>query len=72
MTTVLERPKAQESNTSSNAEDVHYFPKRLIGDSIVFGTPIKALCGYVAVPYQNPDGRPTCVKCHEIWLTKSE
>lgn len=70
MTTVLERPQTQKSDTDTADTDAHYFPKRLLADAMVFGTPIEALCGYVAVPYLNPDGRATCQKCHEIWLTK--
>lgn len=71
MTAVLERPELKNADTTGNAEDAHYFPKRLLTDAIVFGTPITALCGYVAIPFKNPEGRPTCAKCHEIWLTKN-
>lgn len=33
----------------------------------VYGTPVEALCGYVWVPEKDPQGKPVCSKCKEIY-----
>jgi hypothetical protein len=43
----------------------HFVPKTLLGDALVNGTPVTALCGHVFVPFRNPDDFPTCPACVE-------
>ena len=45
----------------------HYVDKSKIVDSMVTGTPIKALCGKVWVPSRDPKRYPVCPMCKEIY-----
>lgn len=45
----------------------HYAPKDKIVESMVTGTPIRALCGKVWVPSRDPQKYPVCPTCKEIY-----
>ena len=45
----------------------HYGEKNAITEGLVFGTPLKTLCGKVMVPTRSPDGFPVCAPCQEIY-----
>jgi DUF3039 family protein len=65
-TDTLTRPNAQTS-TGQHPDDVaHYYRKTRIGDAAVFGEPIPALCGYIAIPSRDHKGRAICQQCKAI------
>lgn len=45
----------------------HYADKHKITESMVTGTPIRALCGKVWVPSRDPKKYPVCPECKEIY-----
>ncbi|MDF2709681.1 MAG: hypothetical protein K0R62_5333 [Nonomuraea muscovyensis] len=45
----------------------HYADKHKITESMVTGTPIRALCGKVWVPSRDPKKYPVCPDCKEIY-----
>lgn len=47
-------------------DHAHYASKHNLVEAMIEGTPIVALCGYVFVPYRNPERFPICPKCAEI------
>lgn len=52
----------------------HYFPLDQIEMNFLYGTSMKALCGYVKNgPQQDPFGLPLCEACRDIYknLTKN-
>ncbi|MBO3744517.1 DUF3039 domain-containing protein [Streptosporangiaceae bacterium NEAU-GS5] len=52
----------------------HYADRNKITESMVSGTPIRALCGKVWVPSRDPKKYPVCPECKEIYegLPKGE
>ena len=48
----------------------HYVDKKKMGDAIVYGTPMIALCGYTWVPSRDPKKYPVCPECKEIYDAK--
>ena len=42
-------------------------PQAMVLEARINGTPLKALCGYVWVPTQNPESLPVCQKCKAIY-----
>ena len=45
----------------------HYADKHKITESMVTGTPIRALCGKIWVPSRDPKKYPVCPECKEIY-----
>lgn len=43
-----------------------FVPETPVVDGMVFGTPVKALCGYQWVPDDDPQRYPICALCVEI------
>ncbi len=45
----------------------HYADKDQIMNSLVNGTPVRAICGKVWVPSRDPKKFPVCPECKEIY-----
>jgi len=45
----------------------HYVAKEKLGEALVMGTPVIALCGKVWVPSRDPKKYPVCPECKEIF-----
>lgn len=45
----------------------HYVMKDKIGDAVVYGTPVIALCGKKWVPSRDPSRYPVCPECKELF-----
>jgi hypothetical protein len=45
----------------------HYIKKRVHADAYVFGQMVEALCGHRWVPSANPESKPICSPCKEIF-----
>lgn len=45
----------------------HYVRGDKIGDAMVFGTPVTALCGKKWVPSRAPEKFPVCPECKDIY-----
>lgn len=56
-------------NTSDGNHDKfsHIVKKDKLTDAMVFGTPIKALCGKFWVPHADPEKFPVCPDCTKVW-----
>lgn len=64
-TQLLESPTRQ--NTDQGDLVAHYADKSKITEALVFGGEVTALCGYVWTPTRDPEGRPVCQRCKEIY-----
>ena len=74
-TTLPETPEEIEAGiedsiawmTSDEAKDfAHYTDQSGLTDAIIEGQQVLALCGYLFVPYRNPDDFPVCPRCKKI------
>jgi hypothetical protein len=45
----------------------HYTERDKLTEALVFGTPVRALCGKVWVPSRDPERFPVCPECKEIF-----
>lgn len=45
----------------------HYVLKDKIGDAVVYGVPVEALCGKKWVPSRDPSRYPVCPECKELY-----
>ena len=45
----------------------HYADRDKIMEAMVYGTPVRALCGKVWVPSRDPSRFPICPTCKEIY-----
>jgi hypothetical protein len=56
-------------DTSNGDHDAfaHYADANEITEAMVFGTPIRAICGKVWVPSRSPKNFPVCPECKEIY-----
>ena len=53
--------------TSDEAGDyAHYTEESGLTEAVVEGTRVLALCGYLFVPFRNPDDFPVCPRCLKI------
>lgn len=69
-TQVLERPEAQEKESSTGPEMFHYVRKEKIAESAVMGNFVVALCGEKFPVTKSPKpGSPVCPACKEIFDT---
>lgn len=64
-TQLLSRPA--RTRTDDPELVAHYISKAEHADAYVFGTEVTALCGYRWVPSRDPEGRPICPECQEIY-----
>ena len=66
-------PEQQTTPRTSHGDDgdherfSHYADKHKITESMVTGTPIRALCGKIWVPSRDPKKYPVCPECKEIY-----
>lgn len=44
----------------------HYVLKEKIGDAVIYGTPVEALCGKKWVPSRDGSKYPVCPECKEL------
>lgn len=75
MTAVMEPEVITYENTETEDGDCAHIVRTEPGESAaakilearVLGIAIEALCGYTWVPQKNPEGKPVCSKCKEIY-----
>lgn len=71
MSDVLERTDEQTITVDTTNGDhdkfKHYFFKDEIDANFLYGTPMKAVCGKVVVQQSDPQGKPVCGTCKEIY-----
>ena len=68
VTEVTEQTTPRLSNGDGDHERfAHYADKDQIMDSMVNGTPVRAICGKVWVPSRDPSRFPVCPECKEIY-----
>lgn len=48
----------------------HYVPKKALGESILDGVPVRALCGKLWNPTRDPDRYPMCPTCEKLFKEK--
>jgi hypothetical protein len=69
MSDTLTAPRTDQSQDLSPTDPgdhdrfSHYVKKAAIGDALVFGTPLEALCGKKWVPSRDPSRFPVCPEC---------
>ncbi|MEV7966217.1 DUF3039 domain-containing protein [Sphaerisporangium sp. NPDC088356] len=61
------RPNLSHGDEGDHERFSHYADKNKITESMVTGTPIRALCGKVWVPSRDPKKYPVCPECKEIY-----
>ncbi len=66
MQTVTE-PEVQDSDTTDPGRYAHYIKRRHVTDAYVFGHEVEALCGHRFVPTQDPEKKPVCPVCKQIF-----
>lgn len=66
MQQLLEDPKLSHGGTG-NPATAHWANKDDIGDAVVFGEELTALCGRKMIPQRDPANLPVCQRCQEIY-----
>ena len=63
------RPETSHGGDGDHERFAHYVieGKSKLVDSMVTGTPVRALCGKVWVPSRDPKKYPVCPTCKEIY-----
>lgn len=70
---VLERPDVADPELADDEPRfAHYVDKTKMGDAVVYGTALVALCGYTWVPSRDPKKYPVCPECKEIYDAKPD
>ncbi len=68
MTEVIQQTTPHVSTDDGDHERfAHYADKDKIMDSMVNGTPVRAICGKIWVPSRDPNRYPVCPECKEIY-----
>lgn len=69
MSTILdERPDTKNVFEDDPNEMAHIvYPKEKVTEAYVLGNPVTALCGFTWVPSKDPQNKPVCQKCLDIW-----
>lgn len=67
--TTEERVRTQPGGPGDHDTFAHYVEKNKLADAIIFGTPLKALCGKMWVPFKDASKYPVCPECKEIFET---
>lgn len=62
---VITEKKTSGYDEGDHDRFAHYVAKSVLGDAMINGTPVIALCGKKWVPHRNPDNFPTCPECQE-------
>ena len=60
------RPDLRTDN-GDHERFAHYADKHQITESMVNGTPVRAICGKVWVPSRDPNRYPVCPECKELY-----
>jgi hypothetical protein len=60
-------PETQTGEPGDHERFAHYVRKDQMGDALVYGTPVIALCGKKWVPSRDPKKFPVCPECKEIY-----
>lgn len=66
---VDERVRTQPGEPGDHDVFAHYVDKDKIADAIIFGTPLKALCGKMWIPFRDASKYPVCPECKEKYET---
>jgi hypothetical protein len=56
---------ADPTDEGDHDKFAHYVPKDKLADAMVFGTPLRALCGKMWVPTRDGLKFPVCPECKE-------
>lgn len=64
---VVTVPDEKVSEPGDHDKFAHYVQKDKLADALVFGTPLKALCGKMWVPTRDPEKFPVCPECKKKW-----
>ena len=73
VTEVIEQTTSDLSTDNGDSERfAHYADKDKITESMVFGTPIRAICGKIWVPTRDPKRYPVCPACKELYESLPE
>lgn len=67
MSTLAPEVTREEKLGEDNERFAHYILKDKLGDSVVFGVPVEALCGKLWVPSRDPSRYPVCPECKELF-----
>ncbi len=68
MTEVTQQTTPRLSHGEGDHERfAHYADKDQIMESMVNGTPVRAICGKIWVPSRDPKKFPVCPECKEIY-----
>lgn len=67
--TVLEHVEAPVTQTGDEPPKFSHivYPKSVLADAIINGTPVTALCGHTWVPGRDPRKYPVCSRCQDIF-----
>lgn len=66
-TTTESEVRPAETDTSDPGRYAHYIKRRHVTDAYVFGKEVEALCGHRFVPTQDPEKKPVCPVCKQIF-----
>lgn len=65
--TLVDERTDQRLDEGDHDRFAHYVAKDKLGEALVMGTPVVALCGKVWVPSRDPKKYPVCPECKEIF-----
>ncbi|MDT3767821.1 DUF3039 domain-containing protein [Gleimia hominis] len=66
-TSVLERTETKEQKDPGDRDRfAHFVRKDRVGQSMISGQPVIALCGKVWVPMRDPSKYPVCPRCKAL------
>jgi Protein of unknown function (DUF3039) len=65
--TIVEERAREQFDAGDHDRFAHYAPKDKLMQSLVEGTPVRALCGKLWTPSRDPKRYPVCPECKEIW-----
>ena len=67
MSTIAPETEIIQQDLGDNDIVAHIIKKSDWGNAYIMGEPVRALCGKMWVPHKNPDGRPVCGECAQIF-----
>ena len=63
---ILTKPKVNEPNLGSPDDRAHYVDKTKLGNALVNGGKVQALCGVIFEPLRDPKKYPVCEDCINV------
>jgi hypothetical protein len=62
----ITKPVVNEPDTGSPDDKAHYVDKGKLGNALVNGGKVRAICGVMFEPIRDPTKFPVCEECVEI------